>query len=661
MKKLISILSIACLIATATAQNPQWQAGDQPSVTQLEGHGNGGFNVKLSQQTVNEILANGRADSLIFQQNHSPVGVKIVDPLKVKAVDFTLRFVDTNNGVTKDTRWQLEFVSPFTGLDTIVESETSISVKNEQFLLDYGISLTIYDARFSPLADFINPDNVSSYRMFCSVDYITSSVTFKNPNHPWITGVGDVDATSLNWIRNGMTKSGDWMYNGSSYNEMKQRYSQIRIEDYYYKINMAASTLSNYILNYDGSTARYTVFLDKDKQFSNIGNGWWAPYALASVFDNGPGYGYETRESLFDMDAVFDTDISIRPSYVNYGLLAPQFFGSYSHFMTELYSMDIVLTSDKSLWTHCPVIEISDDPATSIGGAKRHELRKSLSVDKEGKPSGTGYGMGWFPGYAICVETGERLNLMFGENSSLPGQNGVDMIFNPTSTVTDASGNVLGGGHYIYILGHQDLFVKNIYNSSDIFPSAYICPAYQGNGDGNGGEWAKGRLEAIEGMGNMGSMTKAQFYKNVMWTGIPIANSDYIWLEEGNDITVSIRVSRPYQRWSSTTNTGVTNPRNNNMPLYRFSTDPKTITGVRNIQKENQIHIFPNPVQNSLHIQSSSVMEQVSIYDISGSILQTFEVFETLKVLDISHLSNGIYLVKVKTEEGEVIQKIVKQ
>jgi hypothetical protein len=53
--------------------------------------------------------------------------------------------------------------------------------------------------------------------------------------------------------------------------------------------------------------------------------------------------------------------------------------------------------------------------------------------------------------------------------------------------------------------------------------------------------------------------------------------------------------------------------------------------------------------------------EQISIYDISGRMLQTFEVLKTSKVLDISHLANGIYLVKVKTEEGEVVKKIVKQ
>ena len=35
-----------------------------------------------------------------------------------------------------------------------------------------------------------------------------------------------------------------------------------------------------------------------------------------------------------------------------------------------------------------------------------------------------GYGMGWFPGYAIDVTTGERLNMAYGEDSWLGNHGG---------------------------------------------------------------------------------------------------------------------------------------------------------------------------------------------------------------------------------------------
>ena len=68
--------------------------------------------------------------------------------------------------------------------------------------------------------------------------------------------------------------------------------------------------------------------------------------------------------------------------------------------------------------------------------------------DEEGKKpdeDGDGVGMGWFPGYAVDVETGQRLNVFFSENSTYGGNEAIDtmfstgtgvgrdMMFNPTS------------------------------------------------------------------------------------------------------------------------------------------------------------------------------------------------------------------------------------
>ena len=94
--------------------------------------------------------------------------------------------------------------------------------------------------------------------------------------------------------------------------------------------------------------------------------------------------------------------------------------------MTNLYSVDVVLTpNEPELWTRCIVLEACEDNALSIGGAYKQEPRKSPSVDKNGNPDGSGTtGMGWFPGYAINVETGERLNIMFSENSADTANNG---------------------------------------------------------------------------------------------------------------------------------------------------------------------------------------------------------------------------------------------
>ena len=81
--------------------------------------------------------------------------------------------------------------------------------------------------------------------------------------------------------------------------------------------------------------------------------------------------------------------------------------------------------------------------------------------------------------------------------------------------------------------------------------------------------------------------------------------------------------------------------------------------GITSFVKDENLKIYPNPVQNTLHLQSSSTIEQVSIYDISGRMLQ--QIANPSQEVNISHLANGIYLVKVKTAGGEVVKKIVKQ
>lgn len=68
--------------------------------------------------------------------------------------------------------------------------------------------------------------------------------------------------------------------------------------------------------------------------------------------------------------------------------------------------------------------------------------------------------MGWFPGYAIDIETGDRLNIAFGEDSYLASENGSDMIWNPTTTVYEGlSSNTVrfGGKHYVYVFRNNDV------------------------------------------------------------------------------------------------------------------------------------------------------------------------------------------------------------
>jgi len=69
--------------------------------------------------------------------------------------------------------------------------------------------------------------------------------------------------------------------------------------------------------------------------------------------------------------------------------------------------------------------------------------------------------------------------------------------------------------------------------------------------------------------------------------------------------------------------------------------------------------IYPNPVKNTIRIQTSSKIEQIIIYDVNGRLLK--QLSNPLEEINISDLANGIYFVKIFTQESIITRKIIKE
>jgi Leucine-rich repeat (LRR) protein len=80
---------------------------------------------------------------------------------------------------------------------------------------------------------------------------------------------------------------------------------------------------------------------------------------------------------------------------------------------------------------------------------------------------------------------------------------------------------------------------------------------------------------------------------------------------------------------------------------------------------ENQLKIYPNPTTGELIVTSNELrVTSIKIFDINGCEQKAESRKQKAEgeiVIDISHLSTGIYFVKIITEQGEIIKKIVKQ
>ena len=80
---------------------------------------------------------------------------------------------------------------------------------------------------------------------------------------------------------------------------------------------------------------------------------------------------------------------------------------------------------------------------------------------------------------------------------------------------------------------------------------------------------------------------------------------------------------------------------------------------------DNSVSIYPNPTKANVAINvnqnDNNKIKSVSLYDVQGRILQTQIIDNQSSTLDISEKSNGIYFLKVTTDKGIKVEKIVKE
>ncbi|MGC4040152.1 MAG: T9SS type A sorting domain-containing protein [Flavobacterium sp.] len=76
---------------------------------------------------------------------------------------------------------------------------------------------------------------------------------------------------------------------------------------------------------------------------------------------------------------------------------------------------------------------------------------------------------------------------------------------------------------------------------------------------------------------------------------------------------------------------------------------------------DSSISIYPNPANALITINCNSVIKTIELYDIQGRLLETDLDNANTVVIDISTKQNGIYFLKIKTEKGSKVEKVVKE
>lgn len=88
-----------------------------------------------------------------------------------------------------------------------------------------------------------------------------------------------------------------------------------------------------------------------------------------------------------------------------------------------------------------------------------------------------------------------------------------------------------------------------------------------------------------------------------------------------------------------------------------------TLLGVETITRANAFSVYPNPVKNFVNVSSEDyTVNSVQIADMNGRIVKTVSNNSNQAQVDLSELSQGIYMMTITSSEGiSSTKKIVKQ
>jgi uncharacterized repeat protein (TIGR01451 family) len=116
-------------------------------------------------------------------------------------------------------------------------------------------------------------------------------------------------------------------------------------------------------------------------------------------------------------------------------------------------------------------------------------------------------------------------------------------------------------------------------------------------------------------------------------------------LQVNNDVTQQADIFFDYN-WPIQTNEAVT--------IFE-------VLGVGGYEFDNSVNVYPNPAKDIVTISADSNVRSIELYDQQGRLLQSGTINDTHPTLDLSSRGSGMYFVKVTTEKGIKVEKIIKQ
>ncbi|MCD6200941.1 MAG: T9SS type A sorting domain-containing protein [Bacteroidales bacterium] len=95
-------------------------------------------------------------------------------------------------------------------------------------------------------------------------------------------------------------------------------------------------------------------------------------------------------------------------------------------------------------------------------------------------------------------------------------------------------------------------------------------------------------------------------------------------------------------------------------PMLPMALTTETATGIAGQEDVSNLYLYPNPVSGYLTLSSSAIIEQVTLYNLTGKEVFLQQPHTGTIVIPVDKLPPGIYTVAVKTSNALIIRKVVK-
>ena len=551
--------------------------GEGVTITRLSGQGAGNNFLDVSKET-REAMVKGTLDNgkITYLDGAGPLNIKIFNPLEVT-----------------DGKYRFDITGSF-------DSGSKVCALKD-------------DATYT-ITDISDDDNPV---------VIGSATSLKTLNEQIIAGRGF--SVSVGQVAEPGVENGDGQDNGA----INQVFAYEDVSGPVWFNSVVAG--NNGLLTVLGPTLSnlfdpidYTSALDPENVYATLGTGNFFPFGISR---------YLPADNNFPFLSPTNRDIHPIAIDKNSGTIK----------LNDLNNVDIVFTPNKDLWSRCIVVESASSSYTTggefstIDGGRQLEVRSAPSIGKDGNPDNSGTtGLSYFPGYAVDVETGERLNIFFGENTVYRGDNVsylnllptdkadycTDMIFNPSSRLLGAGetnslpqlamAQVAGGQHFIYVTRQKYDECKDLST-----------------------RLAKG-----------GSNFNKRFpFGAITWTAIPLASNSFPMksIQEGlipNELVVKLRVNSAYNKKkvvvdvTKVNNCVVEDP----LPSYQFEIRGKQSVDL--VKEEYNgalanVNVVPNPYYaysgyetsqftNVVKITNLPQRAEITIFSLDGKFIRKF-------------------------------------